>query len=104
MQQRAIVHALSTLCTETGASGLHVSKIIATDSRIAVHPGPGFLSDTAGHCYENALQRDIEHLVHLSNNCGLPGIAKFWAFLMQNSDTRNSVVHSGKGCTAASGS
>lgn len=103
-QQRAIVHALGTLCTQTGANGLDVSKIVATDSRIAIYPVPGFLSGTAGHHDESALRKDIDYLVYLSNRLGLPGIADFWGFMMQNSDARNSLVRSSKDCAAATAS
>lgn len=88
-QQSAIVHALTAVCTQTGANGVDVSRIVGMDPRIAIRPVSSSAGNSAGYLDEDALRKDIDCLVHLAKTLNLPEVADYWDCTMRIKDTMN---------------
>lgn len=82
-QQNATVHALSAICSRTDANGPEVSQIVATDVRMAIRP-------VSGNCIdEDSLREDVNCLIYLSRELGLPDVAEYWQCVMRINEAMN---------------
>ncbi len=72
-QRISSINSLCSLCEETGANILEVSKAIGMDTRIGdkfLEPSVGF----GGSCFK----KDILNLVYISESLGLNEVAEYW--------------------------
>ena len=91
-QQSAIVHALTAICTQTQANSFDVSRIVGTDSRVAIRPVSSPAGDNDGDLDEDTPRKEIDCLVYLAKKLDLPDIANYWDCTMRINDTMNERV------------
>lgn len=88
-QQSATFHALSSICSRTDASGPHVSQIVATDPRLKIRAiSEAGLIDAD----QDGLRKDVDCLVYLAQELGLPEVAEYWLCVMRVNDAMNHTV------------
>lgn len=88
-QQSATFHALSSICSRTDASGPHVSQIVATDPRLTIRAiSEAGLLDAD----QDGLRRDVDCLVYLAQELGLPEVAEYWLCVMRVNDAMNHTI------------
>ncbi len=80
-QRISSINSVSALCEATGADVDEVANAIGMDSRI----GPKFLKASVGFG-GSCFQKDILNLTYLCESFGLPGVAAYWASVVEMND------------------